>query len=64
MVSLQVCVNQLGDKATSTVSKMGVVSRPTFQCPLCRQWVNVDAVTLNVTLRDLLAELGKMDEKR
>ena len=27
-----------------------------FRCPLCREWVNWEAVILNVTLRDLIGE--------
>lgn len=57
-------MEQLGDRATHTASRTGAVTRPTFQCPICRQWVNLDAVSLNVTLRDLLAELGRLEDKR
>ena len=51
-----VCINQLVSKATATSSQLGARRTPTFQCPLCREWVNKDAVHLNVTLRDLLGE--------
>ncbi|CAI8048431.1 Probable serine/threonine-protein kinase SIS8 [Geodia barretti] len=60
----KVCVDQLAGRASSTATRGGQTQRPTFQCPICRVWVNGDAVSLNVTLRDLLSELGRMDDKR
>ena len=51
------CIDRLVSKATSTASQLGVRRVPTFQCPLCREWVNSEAVHLNITLRDLLGEL-------
>lgn len=47
------CIDLLGSAATPT----GTDRKPSFPCPLCRQWVAVDSVTVNVTLRDLLEEL-------
>ena len=64
LIPLQVCVDQLAGRASSTATRGGQTQRPTFQCPICRVWVNGDAVSLNVTLRDLLSELGRMDDKR
>ena len=62
--SLQVCVEQLGGRATATATRGGHTPRPTFQCPICRLWVNMDTISLNVTLRDLLSELSRLDNKR
>ena len=50
------CINHLVSMATSTSSQLGLPRVPTFQCPLCREWVSRDAVHLNVTLRDLLGQ--------
>lgn len=49
------CIDQLGGE-----SKGGPPDRKSsFPCPLCRQWVSIDSVTVNVTLRDLLEELRR-----
>lgn len=50
------CIDRLVSKATSTAGQLGVRRVPTFQCPLCREWINREAVHLNITLRDLLGE--------
>ena len=50
------CVDLLVSKATNVSSRHGNKPSPTFQCPLCREWVNQHSVTLNVTLRDLIGQ--------
>ena len=50
------CVEQLVSKSTVTVTTSGRVATSPFRCPLCREWVNRDAVHINVTLRDLIGE--------
>ena len=50
------CGHTLCHPCVEQLSSAGARRAPTFRCPLCREWVNREAVILNVTLRDLIGE--------
>ena len=50
------CGHTLCHPCVEQLSSAGARGAPTFRCPLCREWVNREAVILNVTLRDLIGE--------